>query len=230
MTMGLILLAVMAIALFLISGRRSFTSMGVPAWIAFIAIAALAIGIIVPSISVGTEFTMSVGGFIVPSIIMFALLAVLIVRGGVLRGVASMLAVTAVTTALLLIMPTYNTGYEILTVFVVGLVAGAVAYMVSRTPSASLFGVVGGLVLGNVIVTMMEYFTGNMAVFMLGQSVIYNAIFVGIIFAFCLAEIAVMAVKMMGEENRHSRRSSSFEAGEDSSFDRDDNDDYDLFR
>ncbi len=230
MTMGLILLAVMAIALFLISGRRSFTSTGVPAWMAFIAIAAFAIGIIVPNIWVGESFSMNVGGFIVPSVIMFALLAVLISRGGLLRGVASMLAVTAVTTALLLIMPTYTTGYEILTVFVVGLVAGAVAYMVSRTPSSALFGVVGGLVLGNVIVTMMEYFNGNAEVFVLGQSVIYNAMFVGVIFAFCLAEIAVMAVKMMNEENRHTTRSSSYEAGKDNNFDRDDDDDYDLFR
>ena len=230
MTMGLILLGIMMLALFFEVGRSAFRGLGLSTIGAFMVILAFAIGIIVPSISFGGVFYMNVGGFILPILAMFVLLVVLIRNNAVLRGVAAMLSVVAATVGLLLIMPVNNTGMIVLTSFVLGLISGALAFIIGRTRVASLFAVTGGIAVGDVIFCMLDYFVITGGAFTLGRVVVYNSIFVAALFALCLAEIVVMTGKAMGEE-RTNKRNLNFEATEDRAFKSklSDDDDYDRF-
>ena len=161
---------------------------------------------------------------------MFVLLVVLIRNNAVLRGVAAMLSVVAATVGLLLIMPVNNTGMIVLTSFVLGLISGALAFIIGRTRVASLFAVTGGIAVGDVIFCLLDYFVITGGAFTLGRVVVYNSIFVAALFALCLAEIVVMTGKAMGEE-RTNKRNLNFEASEDRAFKSklSDDDDYDRF-
>ena len=134
----------MMLGLFFGFGRSAFKGLGLSAWGAFLVVLAFAIGIIVPAIRFSDVFSMNVGGFIMPVIGMFALLAILVKNNAVLRGVAAMLAVTAATTGLLLVMPVNSMGMQVLTAFTIGLIGGAIAFIIGRTRSASAFGILGG--------------------------------------------------------------------------------------
>jgi len=217
MTMGLILLGIMMLALFFEVGRSAFRGLGLSTIGAFMVILAFAIGIIVPSISFGGVFYMNVGGFILPILAMFVLLVVLIRNN-------------AATVGLLLIMPVNNTGMIVLTSFVLGLISGALAFIIGRTRVASLFAVTGGIAVGDVIFCLLDYFVITGGAFTLGRVVVYNSIFVAALFALCLAEIVVMTGKAMGEE-RTNKRNLNFEASEDRAFKSksSDDDDYDRF-
>lgn len=230
MTMGLILLGVMMLGLFFSFGRSAFKGLGLSAWGAFLVVLAYAIGIIVPAIRFSDVFSMNVGGFIMPVIGMFALLAILVKKNAVLRGVAAMLAVTAATTGLLLVMPVNNMGMQVLTAFTIGLIGGALAFIIGRTRSASVFGILGGIALGDLIFCLIDYYAVTGAAFTLGRSVVYNSIFVAVIFALCLAEIAIRAGRAMGEA-AVSRRKLNFEVSEEHSFDESvaEDNDYDSF-
>lgn len=218
MTMGLILLGIMMLVLFFGFGRNAFKGLGLSPWAAFLVILAFAIGIIVPAIPFSRVFSMNVGGFILPVLAMAALLVVLVRQNAVMRGIAAMLAVVAVTTGLLLVMPMGNTGMRILTAFTIGLVSGALAFIIGRTRAASIFAVTGGIAVGDLIFCLLDYFVINGLAFELGRAVVYNSIFIAAIFALCLAEAAVMAGRAMGEK-RTEKRKLNFEVSEEHSFD-----------
>ena len=231
MTMGLILLAIMAVTLLFDVGRHAFRGIGIPVWMAFLTIVAFAIGISVPNITIGTEFTMNVGGFGISIIAMFVLLVILVRKNAVLRGVSAMLAVVASTTIILLLMPTDSTWLAVLTAVVIGVVAGALGYVIGKSETASIFAVTGGVSVGNIAYAFVSYFAWGGDVFTLGQSIVYNGIFVGAIFALALCTLTVLAGKMM-DDGRFRTRASSFESSKDNGYeDVSDEDDFtdDLF-
>lgn len=215
MTMGLVVLGIMAVLLLFSFGRNAFAGLGLPAWAAFATIVAFAVGIVVPLVPAGAGFAISVGGFMLPIIAMFALLAVLKKEHSVFRGVAGMLTIIAITTALLLVMPAYSFWTRALTIWVIGLISGAVAFLVSGTRGASVFAVLGGIAVGDLIYTLIRYYVYGAAV-TLGGSTVYNAMFLAALLALCLAQIAVIVGKTAGNNRTvRGRGNLNYEAGKD---------------
>lgn len=220
MTMGLIILGIFAIALFFEFGRKAFEGLRLSTWGAFLVILAFAIGIIVPVIPIAEIYGMSVGGFIMPMIAMFTLLYVVIRAKNVFRGFAAMLAVIAVTTVLLLVMPIDGMGWQILTSFVIGIIAGGAAYLVTMDRAASVFALTGGVAFGDLIYSLIDRFAMNGTPFTLGSSTVYNALFVGVFVALAIAQTAIyVAQSGRGKTTKHA---SNFEASQDEAFDDDD--------
>ncbi len=230
MTMGLILLGIMMISLLFSWGQTSYRGLGLPAWGAFVAVLALGIGIIVPSVRFSSVLTMNVGGFILPVIAMLLLIVPMVRSSSVWMGIVGMLAVTAATVGLLFVMPIGSAGFRVLTAITIGLVVGAIAFIIGRHRSAAVFAVMGGVTLGNLIYALLQYFVLDAVNIALGTSVIYNSIFLGTIFALALA---VAAMRTGRDVASHRRRSLNFEASEDREFDElvgeDDNFDETLF-
>jgi len=228
MTMGLIILGIFAIALFFEFGRKAFEGLMLSAWSAFLVILAFAIGIIVPIIPVAGVYGISVGGFVMPMIAMFALLYVVIRSKNVFRGFAAMLAVIAVTTALLLVMPMNGMGWQILTSFVIGVIAGGAAYLVTMDRAASVFALTGGVAFGDLIYCLIDRFAMGGAPFTLGSPTVYNAMFVGVFVALAIAQTAIYVAK--SGRGKTTKRAADFEAGQDETFDdADDGFDDELF-
>ena len=224
MIMGLIILGIFAIALFFEFGRKAFEGLMLSSWGAFLVILAFAIGIIVPVIPIAGVYGISVGGFILPMIAMFALLYVVIRSKNVFRGFAAMLAVIAVTTAILFVMPSDGMGWQILTSFVIGIIAGGAAYLVTMDRAASVFALTGGVAFGDLIYCLINRFAMDGAPFTLGISTVYNALFVGVFIALAVAETAIYVSK--SGRGKKITPASDFEAGQDESFD-DENDGFD---
>lgn len=229
MTMGLILLGVMALLLLFSFGRNAFRGLWLTPGAAFFAVLAFAVGIIVPSIPLYRGgFYMTVGGFVLPVVASIALIGLLIRHGGVLRSIAGMLAVVAVTVGLMVVMPMGNIWMRMLAAWVIGLVAGAVAFLVARTRASSAFAVLGGVAVGDLIYSLISYFAYRAGVVTLGGDVAYNSIFVGVLFALILAEAAVRLGKSVGSAAATGRRGTNYEAAKDEKFDSPDKD-YDHF-
>ena len=217
MTMGLILLAVMAIVLMFPFGRNAFRGLGLAQWAGFLVIIAFAIGIIVPNIRLSEMTRVSVGGFILPIIASIVLAVMLARNNALLRGIVAMLAVVALTTGLLLVMPTRTMGLRVLTSIVIGIIAGAVGFIIGRTRSASVFSVLSGVAVGNLIYSLIDYFFISGSTVILGSSVVYNAIFVSVLFALVVAEASVVMER--SGSVRYRRRNTNFEFSEDRRFD-----------
>lgn len=213
MTMGLILLAITAIALFTSFGRRAFAGLGIPQWAAFMVVLAFAIGIVVPSIRIGKVY-IGVAGFILPIVSAILIMVLLVQRGGVARGLVAMLAVVAVTTVLLLVMPMRTGGLRVLTAITIGVVGGAIAFIIGRTRAASAFAVLSGVAVGNLVYALIDYFAMNAAAITLGPSTVYNAVIVATMFALTVSEAAAMSGKSV-DDYSYRRRAGSFEAGRD---------------
>ena len=226
--MGLSILGIFAIALFFEFGRKVFEGLMLSAWSAFLVILAFAIGIIVPIIPVAGVYGISVGGFVMPMIAMFALLYVVIRSKNVFKGFAAMLAVIAVTTALLLVMPMNGMGWQILTSFVIGVIAGGAAYLVTMDRAASVFALTGGVAFGDLIYCLIDRFAMGGAPFTLGSPTVYNAMFVGVFVALAIAQTAIYVAK--SGRGKTAKRAADFEAGRDETFDdADDGFDDELF-
>ena len=228
MTVGLIMLAVMAISLFVSFGRNAFRGLGLPQWGAFMVILAFAVGIIVPEIRLGRVGYISVGGFILPIVASVILAIRLVVKNGLWRALIAMVAVVAITTGLLLVMPMRTTGLRVLTFIAVGMVSGAVAFIIGRTRMASVFALLSGIPVGNLVSSLISYFILDAGSIALGWSVVYNALFLSVIFALVLSEIAYVTGKSSGSYTTQ-KRSLNFEAGRDEQKEEYDNFDDDLF-
>ncbi len=230
MTMGLIILGVFTLTLFFGFGQNMFRGLKLSVWAAFLVILMFAIGIIVPSIPFGGVFYTNVGGFILPVIAEGALLYLMIKNGTVLRGIVAMLAVVAVSVGLLFIMPMNNTGMIVLTAFVIGIVGGAVAFIIARNRAASTFAVFSGIMVADIIYQLVNYFAWGGGAFTLGSAVIFNSMFLAVMFCLIMAEVAVGLGKATGERTV-TRRKLNFEASRDNDFDAlvGEDDDFDSF-
>lgn len=228
MTMGLIILGIITISLFFPFGRRAFGGMRITAPWAFLIVACFAVAVVVPLISVGSTFTMSVAGFLFPAIIMLLLVPALFVKGGAGRAIVAELAVTAVTTLFSVVVPVSTMGWQVLWAIVAGISAGALAFLIARTPLHSVYAVSGGLVLGNIAFGFIDFYAYGAPVFSLGQSWIYNAFFIAIALTLAACELSV-SLTHTANNRAASHRSLRFEAGEDRNFDDVVNEDEDLF-
>ncbi|MBQ8882812.1 MAG: hypothetical protein IJY70_05450 [Clostridia bacterium] len=229
MTMGLILLGIMAITLFFNFGRRAFSALNTTTTIAFAVLVAFAIGIIVPAITPNDTFYLSVGGFIMPIILSLVLFVSVVKRQNAGVALVSMLAAVAVTTLILLFMPTTNTLLQVLCSLEIGIIAGAVSYFIAKRPLESVFALTSGVCVGNLIYSFIDYFARGAQVFSLGNPIVYNALFVSVLFVLCVDQVMAIMGKTHDEGNYSRRTRSSFEASKDEKHKSDDDYFSDLF-
>lgn len=230
MTMGLILLGVMSLAVMFGFAKSSYKNTGLKDWLLYFIIIAFAVGIIVPVIRFSNMMSMSVGGFILPVLAMLALFVILIRTSDVMRGIASMLIVAAITFGLLLIMPSATTGQTVFSALLMGVVIGTFAFIVARSRTGAVFGIMGGAALGDLIFCLVDYYAISGGAFTLGSSLVYNTLFFAVIISACLAEIMLLLAKDSRSRRASSRRTSNFEAGIDEDPSKHDDDPFEDFK
>lgn len=216
--MGLIILGIVTVSLFFPFSRRAFGGIRITAPWAFAIIACFAVGVVVPTIVIAGRVDMSVAGFVLPALIMLALIPALVIRKEVGRGVVAELAVTAIVTLFSVVVPVETAGWQTVWAIACGVSVGALVFLIAHTPLCSTFAAAGGLVLGNIVYGFISYYAYGSPVFRLGQPYIYNAFFIAAAVALSVCEAATGASRATGRRNA-SRRSIRFEAGEDGSFD-----------
>ena len=198
MTIGLILLALTAVFLFFGGTEKFFSRLGVPSKAAFLIVLALVIGTIIPQINFTDVLTVNLGGFLIPLAVMTVFLIRCNGTGERVKALLSIAAVAAVCIAVRMLIPASSSGLTVTISVVTGFVGAAVACIVAGNRVPALAGILGGVVLGDVVTSLVYRFFIDGSVVSLGTAGAFDAIIVGVVFTVIIAE-ALSAVK------RHSR-------------------------
>ncbi len=221
MTIGLVLLAVVAILIFFGLSERFFKSMGVPEWLGFAIALALIVGAVIPNISIGSGFVMNIGGFIIPIIGMIVLAFFIGANWDLARMFFAVLSVAAVAVATRVLILPNTSGNILAATLIVGFVGGTVAFLIARSRVSTLASVMGGVVLGDLIVNLIYVFGIGGYVFSMGTRGVFDSLVVGCVFGILLLE-AVVAARRVTSSKRVSSSTLNTESGDDVGDDFDD--------
>lgn len=200
MIVGYVLLGFVAVMMFFGLLNGVVKSMKLEPWVALFFIVAFIVGGIIPMISFGTTVSIGIGGFIAPAVLAVVLTILVGFNMDLLRTGAAMLATAAITIAVTLWMPMNTTWLSVLATFVIGLLCGAVSYVICYNRLSSAAGAVGGIVLGNLTAQLILYFTGGSGTIVLGNSVVFDSFVIAMVFAVMLSSVSNRM--LIGRTNR----------------------------
>lgn len=218
MTIGLVLLAVVAILIFFGLSERFFKNMGVPEWLGFVIALALIIGAVIPNIAIGEGFVMNIGGFIIPIIGMTVLAFFIGANWDLARMFFAELSVAAVAVAARVLILPNTSGNILATTLIVGFIGGTVAYLIARSRVGTIASVMGGVVLGDLIVNLIYVYGIGGYVFSMGTRGVFDSIVIGCIFGALLLE-AVATARRVTTSKRVATSTLNTESAEDDDFD-----------
>jgi len=216
-SVGLILLGVLIICMFFGVFRRLFDRMNMGiVWVA-VALITLGVGFAIPSIVTGAYFAFNIGGAIIANIFAVMLILSLGFNFKMLRAVLANIAVIGITILVLMSIPQHSLGLRILVAFVLGIAAGGISYLTAGTYKGAMFGVIMGILSGQLITWGINRGIGYASFVNYGGGYIFDAMIIGLVFATLTAELIRMAaVKKSRMERRHNF---AHEQGEDMHFD-----------
>lgn len=218
MTIGLVLLAVVAILIFFGLSERFFKNMGVPEWLGFVIALALIVGAVIPNIAIGDGFVMNIGGFIIPIIGMTVLAFFIGANWDLARMFFAELSVAAVAVATRVLILPNTSGNILATTLIVGFIGGTVAFLIARSRVATLASVMGGVVLGDLIINFIYVYGIGGYVFSMGTRGVFDSIVIGCVFGILLLE-AVATARRVTSSKRLASSTLNTESGEDDDFD-----------
>lgn len=218
MTIGLIVLGVLAVLLFFGAAEKYFERLGLTSWLSFLLILALIIGAVMPEID-GGAFVMTVGGFIVPLIVMTVLFVFAAKSGDGLRAVLSALCVTAVTTLFRLLFGVDTFAAVLTSSLLIGFVGGAVAYLCAGSRVGLLAGAMGGCILGDVLSASLLRGLFGLETYTLGGYGIFDALVVASVSGLLFCEVVEIVRRALANK-RTAEVSLNMEASEDVPADR----------
>lgn len=219
MIIGLVLLAIVAVLIFFGLTTRFFKRIGVANWLAFLLVLALVVGAVLPNIRIGTMFSMNIGGFLLPLSVTVFLMIMLGANSNLAKSVLALLAVASVAISTRMLMMPTSMGMQIGASIIVGIVGGAVAYLIAKSRLGTLAAAMGGIVLGDIVVSLVYRFvtetTGN--VLMLGVNGVFDSLIIASVFGVLLAEVIGFA-RRMASDRRISAGVVQTESAEDNLF------------
>jgi len=210
MIIGYVLLGLKAVLLFFGLLNTTLKAIRIDPWIALFFVVAFIVGGIIPMIRFGNLFTVGIGGFIVPFVLMIVMVVLVGFNSNLFRLAAAIIAVSAVSTAVLVFMPLEITWVSIIARFVIGALAGAIAYAICPDRLSSVTAALGGVVWADISAALTNYFIGATDVITLGGAVVFDAIIIGITFAVVLA----LVTRQMGV-NHNANATGGIEAAKD---------------
>lgn len=214
MTIGLIILGVLAILIFFGVTERFFRKIGIANWIAFLLVLALVIGALIPNIVIRNMVSINVSGFIIPFVIMIILAALIGWNKELARAMLAVVAVAGIAVAVRMLIKPTNISMIVTASVVVGFVGGAIAYLVGQTRLSTLVATMGGIVIGDLIVGLINRFALGGTNIALGASGVFDSIIIASIFGIILVE-AIAGMRGAMNRNRISETNLNMESGQD---------------
>lgn len=211
---GLCLLSVVAVLAFFKVGRRVFERICIKEFVLFLFVLALSMGILIPSIAVGENVFISIGGFIVPILFVLVMLYVSGVRKQIFSFGLTVLIVAALTVAMRAVIRPENIAFFIMNAVLTGLIAGAAAFFVGKGRTVIITGSISGIIIGDVVNNLMARFIYEIPPHFGGYGT-FDTFLIAAIFGIVLAEI-VEFVKARQVSKRVSLPALNFETSEDS--------------
>ncbi|MDW7651680.1 MAG: DUF1614 domain-containing protein [Bacillota bacterium] len=190
MTIGMIVLVVVAIVIYLGAAQRVLDRLRLTDRAALIFLGAMVVGGFLPDIPLSDNVSVNIGGGIIP----FALAAYLFAKAGTtkekVRAVVAALVTAAVVYATMKIMPlepTYNMFLDPMYLFAI--IAAVVGYLAGRSRRSAFIAGSMGLLLTDIISRIEVAIRGGSGSMSIGGAGVFDAIVISGILALLLAEV-----------------------------------------
>ena len=215
---GMILLAVLAALIFFGAASHYFSKIGVANWVAFLVVFGLAVAAVLPPLRF-YGVTLSYAGFFVPLLLGLIAFFSVLRSGGILRTLAAIPAVAGIVLAArITFSPFVN---SIPSMLLIGIIGGVAAYAIGRTHIAVLTAVLLGIVLGDVIATLLfRYVLDTSVLLSFGQYGIFDAIVLGLLVSGIVLEASGAVARLWRERRTVPIAAAAIEAGEDNDFEK----------
>ena len=153
-------------------------------------LALIVVGIIIPPIKIGSMFSFSIGGFLIP----FALCVYLLVRAGWSMDLVRAFTGTILTASAILLLEIFlpsETPEQIVVdnVYLYGIVAGIIAYALGRSRRNAFVCSVFGITLASVVIYIYNRVQGAEVSLSLGVGGAFDSIVLAILISVGLAEL-----------------------------------------
>lgn len=188
MSVSLIIILVLIVLVMLGAGQRILDSMRLTDKQALLVLIAIAIGLVIPTIYIGPYFCFSIGGFVIPFIICVYMLVSCGLSRDLLRSVVGTILVAGLCIALDYVLPADPESLVMEPMFVYGIVAGVVAYVLGRSRRNAFISAILGINLAAIVMFLINLSMGTKTVLGLGTGGAFGTTIVACIISVCLAE------------------------------------------
>ena len=212
MSLSVFIITALIILIMFGAGQRILDKMRMNDRWALVVLSAIIIGIIVPPISIGANFSFSIGGFVIP----VAVCVYLMIKAGwskdLLRAVIGSILTAGLIVVVQVLMPA-STPQDIVVdnTYIYGVVAGLVAYILGRSRRNAFICSVLGLTLASVGVFVYNIIMGVVTPLNLGVAGAFDSIIIATLISVGLAELIGETAEMMVKKEN---KVYNFEAGE----------------
>jgi hypothetical protein len=195
-------------------------AMRIPVWAAFLFVLAVLGGSLAPAVWIGPRFSFSVGGWLIP----FIFAVCLLLAAGFTRETGEMRLASFVTAAavfaLRYFIPLNSLGLRFLSAALIGLIAGAISYLIGRSRRGAFVSAVFGVTFGELAVFLVDLGMGRVPALALGTGGMLDSIVIASLAAVLLAHFldALNEAPAPAKRKATPRPVNDAEAGED--FDR----------
>lgn len=207
MTAGYIILLVLIFLVMFGAGQRVLDRMRLNDTWALLIMIAIAIGVAIPTIRIGKHFEFSIGGFLIP----FCVCVYLLIRVGWSRDLLRAFLGTVISAGVILgleyLLPARPEPFLLDYMFLYGIVAGLVAYLLGRSRRNAFICAVFGISLARIIQFIINISTGiKDCVLSLGSAGAFDSMVIAILFAVGLCEVLGEGLeRLMGEKTKQKR-------------------------
>ena len=216
MTIGLVILGIIAVLIFFGVTEKFFRKIGMSNPLAFLLVLALVAGAVAPNIRIGSAFEMNVSGFLIPIVLVVIFSVMIGLNSDLTRAYLAMIAVAGVAVATGMLINVTTLAGQITASVIMGFVGGAVAYLIAMTRLSTLIASIGGIVIGDIIVSLLNYYvvpTVAVSSVSLGTQGTFDAIILAAVFGIIMVE-AVAAMKRTVNRKRVAKSALNMEISE----------------
>ena len=212
MSLSVFIITAIIILIMFGAGQRILDRMRLTDRWALVILSSIVIGIIIPPIKLTSNFSFSIGGFLIP----LGLSIYLMIKAGwskdLLRAVLGSLLTAALIILLQAIMPAQTPEDIVIdNTFLYGIIAGVVAYALGRSRRNAFICSVVGLTLSSIGVFVYNMIMGVQTGLHLGVGGAFDTIVISTLIAVGLAELIGKTAEMM---TKSENKIYNFEAGE----------------
>ena len=206
MSIGMILLTVVAILVFFGVAQRVLDKLHLSDRMALLLIALMFLGTLLPNISLG-RISIGIGGVLIPSGICIYLLTKAGTAKERIRAVVGAVLTGAAVFALSRLLPDEPEQMLIEPMYLYGIVGGIVAYLLGRSRRAAFICGVWGVALADVAVGVINAVRGTDQPLIIGGAGIFDAIVISGIIGVLLAELVGETLERLTRGNRRPQHS-----------------------
>jgi len=188
MSVSLIIISVLILLVMFGAGQKILDNMRLNDKEALIILILICIGLLIPPIWIGSYFCFSIGGFLIPLAISVYLLISCGWSRDLLRVFFGTIIIGGIIYGLQWILPADPEAVVIDNMYIYGIVAGVVAYILGRSRRNAFVSCLFGLVLVDLVQWIYNYATGVPSILGLGVGGAFSTYIIAIIISVALCE------------------------------------------